>query len=148
MCILDDYHAEQLLQRERLRPAPTPTPSDVLHDETTSVTLDSAPLPPDAFALADVELCRAIAREFRDLDRRSVSAECWELLARKIENVLVGEYSMFSSVDGQLVKSLHLAVLKEPLEAGAKVRSKSLSRLGILVLQAERGQLAQLRGTR
>jgi hypothetical protein len=104
----------------------------------------STPVQPDQFVLRDLEFAHEITAEFLDA-KLEESRRSWAQLAGKIEKVLVGEYTQFSRLDVKLIEALHLAVLKNPLDDGAKGRSRELSRLGRLVVLAERDQLAQLR---
>lgn len=108
---------------------------------------DALALPSDEFTLADREFCTRNAAEFLAAHLQE-SARFWAELAAKIERVLVGEYAEFTRDDAHLVQALHLVILKEPLKDGTKWRSRALSRLGVLVVSAERGRLAQLRGRR
>lgn len=114
----------------------------------------------DAFTLADRQLCERVAGHFYAhaagkvppqlppalSDRAAEYANAWADLAARIQRALAGEYTTFTRADCSLIQALHLEVLRHPLVEGAKDRSRALSRLGVLVLQASRGQLAQLQG--
>ncbi len=100
----------------------------------------------DEFTLGDVTFARLVSDEFRT-DGKDESANAWAQLAARIEKVLVNEFVKFTRSDAALVQALHLAVLRHALVKGlSKERSAQLSRLGVLVVQAERGALAQLTG--
>lgn len=101
-----------------------------------------------AFTLADRQLCERISAKFYAEARgggaeswANLTGRSWANLAARIQRALVGEYTTFTRDDCRLIQSLHLAVLKEPLADGAAEMSRALSRLGVLVLQATRGQL-------
>lgn len=122
--------------------------------------------PRDRFALADCELCELVASEHhaaaaaaRRTNPRAgaddtAAGEQWADLAARIQSALAGAFARFTMADVTLVESEHLALLRatpahvrdDLARAAAKVRSRSLSRLGVLLVLASRGKLEQLRG--
>jgi hypothetical protein len=97
----------------------------------------------DAFRRADRELCERIAADYRS-EGAYVDADAWLELAARIGKVVRGHYARFSRADSLLVQRTHVEVLRTPLEDGTKETSRALSRLGVLLVQATRGRLAQL----
>lgn len=116
---------------------------------THAVPFPYADAPPDAFTLADRQLCQRVSATFYDgrpYARADVRCAKWADLAARIQRALVGEFTAFTRADCGLVQALHMEVLRHRLDDGARERSRALSRLGVLVVQASRGHLAQLRG--
>jgi hypothetical protein len=75
------------------------------------------------------DFCRGISNEFLGYWPASASGQAWRELAYKVERCAAGEPVTFTALDVELVKSLQLVVLRDPLAAGAKDKAQKLSRL-------------------
>jgi hypothetical protein len=98
------------------------------------------------------DLCVAIAGE-RYAAGETADGDAWADLAARIGRALERTFARFTPADVQRIQVVHLALLRQLacFNAGCdecearKERSRALSSLGVLVLEASRGRLEQLR---
>lgn len=118
-------------------------------DARQAVETPAPQLPARAWHVTDKELVLRIAAEHYGADDEMTGVQ-WANLAARIARALAGEFATFSKDDARLVQAEHLRVLAlrlvdDDVRAAVRVRSRALSRLGVLVTEAARGRLELVR---